>query len=63
MKTAALQLPLEPLAENLNGRIEGVAGAIRRIIQSAQDAPMRLSDTERLLREAGERRAAFIAAR
>ena len=63
MKTAALQLPLEPIAGTLNGHIEGIAGALRRIIQAASDAPMQLSDTERLVREAQERRAAFIAAR
>ena len=63
MKTAALQLPLEPIAGNLNGRIEGVAIALGRILRSAGDAPMQLCDTERLVREAEERRAAFIASR
>ena len=63
MKTATLQLPLAPVAGNLNGRIEGIAAGVRRGLRSVTGAPMPMSETERILREAEARRAAFLATR
>jgi hypothetical protein len=63
MKSVALELPVADLrAEALDSRVSRLVARVQRALHSA-DAPMELSDTERLVQHAQALRASFLGRR
>ena len=56
MKTIVLQMPAEPLDSSLRRLVVNMRVSLAR----AAESPMEISETERLVREAQELRAAFV---
>jgi hypothetical protein len=61
MKTVAIQLPAADLCvEPFESRLGRLVASLRRSLRNAADAPMELSETEHVVRNAEALRAAFL---